>query len=143
MTQDNDKHKKDSFGGQDGNLSPAQIRAKHQKKLAIIYVRQTVPGTGSIESQRSLAELPRRWGWPGSLITTIDDLGFPGTPSVDRPGFLRLKELMERGKVGIVLVRDLTRLARDSASLERFMTDAVRHGVLVYVDGHIYGPGAF
>jgi DNA invertase Pin-like site-specific DNA recombinase len=73
----------------------------------------------------------------------LDDLGFPGTSSVDRPGFLRLVELLEQSEVGLVLVRDLTRLSRDSASLERFMTDAVRRGVLVYADGRICGPGDF
>lgn len=104
---------------------PSQIRAEHKQKLAVVYVRQSSPDqvrhhTGSTETQRALAELPRRWGWPESRIKVIeDDLGLSGTSSDQRPGFQHLLELMDRGEVGIVLVREMSRLSRDSLDAER------------------------
>jgi hypothetical protein len=102
---------------------PSQIRAVHLAKLAIVYVRQSSPDqvrehTGSTAAQRALADLPRSWGWPESRILLIDeDLGLSGTSSSQRAGFLHVLDLIDRGEVGIVLVREgcasiATRLGR-------------------------------
>jgi len=125
---------------------PPQIRPEHKQRFALIYVRQSSftqvrNHTGSTETQRDLAELPRRWGWPVSLILTIeDDLGLSGASSHLRTGFQRLLEMIDRGEVGIVLVRELSRLSRDPLDAEQFLKKAIRRGVLVEVNGRIYDP---
>lgn len=126
---------------------PSVIRAEHKRKLAVIYVRQSSPDqvqhhTGSTESQRALAALPLAWGWPESQIRVIDDLGLSGTSSEQRVGFQQLLELMGRGEVGIVLVRELSRISRDPLDAERFLTRAITFGVLIEVNGRVYDPAS-
>jgi len=148
MTQSNNAREDDPLDDQASNSSPRPIRAEHKKKLAVVYIRQSSPDqvrnhTGSTESQRALAELPLRWGWPASLIRIIgEDLGLSGTSSDQRTGFQELLEMMDRGEVGLVLVRELSRLSRDPLDAEIFLTKAIRYGVLIEVNGHIYDPAS-
>src|SRR5207249_3605301 len=97
--------------------NPSLIRPEHKRKRAVVYARQSTPDqvirhTGSTDSQLGLREQAKRLGWPESLITVIDqDLGLSGTSSRLRTGFQELLELMKRGEVGIVLVRDIARVS--------------------------------
>jgi DNA invertase Pin-like site-specific DNA recombinase len=102
-------------------------------------MEQVRSNTGSTEHQRSLAELPRQWGWPESHIILIeDDLGLSGTSSGNRLGFQRLLSLIDRGTVSIVLVRDVSRISRDPLDAEIFTTKAKRAGILIFAHGRIY-----
>ena len=46
-----------------------------------------------------------------NIVYYVDD-GYSGT-TFDRPEFQRLKNDIEKGKVGVVIVKDLSRLGRD------------------------------
>jgi DNA invertase Pin-like site-specific DNA recombinase len=123
---------------------PHQITSKHLEKKAIVYVRQSSStqvkqNTGSSADQRSLADIARNWGWPGSRILTIDhDLGRSGTSSEARTGFKDMLELIDRGEVGIVFVRDVSRLSREPLDSEIFLNKAIRAGVLIEANGKVY-----
>src|SRR5262249_21343605 len=111
---------------------PSLITAAHLSKLAVVYVRQSSPeqlrnNTGSTEDQRALVHLASRWGWPDSRILLIDhDLGLSGTSTDRRSGFQSLLELIDQGRVAIVLVRDVARLSRDPFTTEMFLAKALQ-----------------
>jgi DNA invertase Pin-like site-specific DNA recombinase len=134
-------------GGADRQPAPSrppQIRPWHRQKLALVYVRQSSVGqvrdnTGSTAVQRDLAELPLEWGWPPSLIETIDqDQARSAISTTKRVGFQRLLESVEQGQVGLVLVRDLSRLSRNATDYVRFVDAARRAQILVYADDQLY-----
>ncbi len=128
---------------------PPQIRPWHLEKIAAVYMRQSSleqvrNNTGSTAVQRDLAELPRMWGWPESLIETIDeDLGKSAArSSSNRTGFERLLESLEAGRIGLVLLQTHSRVARNITDPPRFFDAARRAQILIYVDGHVYDMGA-
>jgi DNA invertase Pin-like site-specific DNA recombinase len=125
-------------------LRPPQIRASHLEKLAIVYARQSTTfqvreHTGSTAAQLELADLPRQWGWPASRILVIDDdLGLSGTSAQNRPGFQKMLDLMDRGEVGLIVVRDHSRLSRDPHDAATFVKKLVDHSVLLHAGGHLF-----
>jgi DNA invertase Pin-like site-specific DNA recombinase len=127
---------------------PSVIRSHHRQRLAEVYVRQSSEQQvrdhiGSTEAQRDLAALARRWGWPESLIRIIDDdLGLSGTSSERRGGFQELLAFMQRGEVGLVLVRDVSRISRSPLDAERFLDAAIKHDVLIEAHGRLYDPSS-
>jgi DNA invertase Pin-like site-specific DNA recombinase len=128
------------------NIPAGLIRPHHRRRSAIVYLRQSTPGQveqhfGSTDSQRSLTEVAARLGWPDSLTIVIDDdLGVSGTSTVGRGGFQRLLDMMSRGEIGIVIVRDISRLSREPADSERFLMLAIRTSTLIAVNGQVYDP---
>jgi DNA invertase Pin-like site-specific DNA recombinase len=127
---------------------PSMIRPHHRERLAVDYIRQSSvqqvrDHIGSTEAQRDLAAQARRWGWPESLIRIIDDdLGLSGTSSEQRGGFQELLALMQRGEVGLVLVRDVARISREPLDAERFLDAAIRHDVLIEAHGRLHDPSS-
>jgi DNA invertase Pin-like site-specific DNA recombinase len=123
---------------------PPQIRARHLGKLAIVYARQSSADqvrehTGSTADQRALADLPRQWGWSPERILMIDeDLGLSATSSQDRRGFQRMLELLDRDEVGLILVRDVSRISRDPLDSEQFLKRAMEAGVLLHANGQLF-----
>jgi DNA invertase Pin-like site-specific DNA recombinase len=123
---------------------PPQVRLVHLTKWAIVYARQSSPvqvreHTGSTADQRALADLARQWGWPATRIRVIDDdLGLSGTSSQDRAGFRSMLEAIDHGEVGIVFVREVSRISRDPLDSEMFLTRAIRAGVLVYASHQLF-----
>lgn len=135
----------DDGDGQHGDML-AMIRPHHRTRWAIVYIRQSSEQqvrhhTGSTQAQRDLAASPRRLGWPESLIRVIDDdLGLSGKSSSKRTGFQELLALMHRDEVGLVVIRDVSRISRDPLDAERFLHAAIRADVLVEADGQLYDP---
>ncbi len=129
-----------------GLTTPPAIRAEYKLKLAVCYIRQSTLDqvkmhTGSTETQRALAARAQWYGWPPEQIQVIDeDLGFSGTSSDQRTGFLKLLALMENGAVGLVLVRDASRISRDRYDSARFWRVAIQSDVLVEVNGRLRHP---
>ena len=126
---------------------PHLITDRHLRRQAVVYVRQSSPGQvrdheGSTGAQRDLVELPRRWGWPEHNISIIEsDLGVSATnPTVRRDGFQELLTLVSEGKVGLVVIRDVSRLARRMIDAVRFLESASRTGTLIEANGKLYDP---
>jgi len=125
-------------------LRPAQIRASHLEKRAIVYARQSSmlqvrEHTGSTAVQRELVNLPRQWGWPESRIEVIDDdLGLSGTSAQNRTGLHRLHDLMDRGEVSLIVVHDVARISRNPHDAEIFLTKLMDNGILLYANGQLF-----
>jgi DNA invertase Pin-like site-specific DNA recombinase len=125
-------------------LRPAQIRASHLEKRAIVYARQSTgmqvrEHTGSTMAQRELVSLPRLWGWPESRIEVIeDDLGLSGTSAQNRTGLHRLYDLMDRGEAGLIVVREVSRYSRNPHDAEIFLKKLIDNGILLYAGGQLF-----
>ena len=67
----------------------------------------------SIKNQRTLlTEYVQKLGWKYQLIDTYIDQGFTGT-NFNRPDFQRMIRDIEKGKINMVVTKDLSRLGRD------------------------------
>ena len=104
-----------------------KITAGHRQRLAVVYLRQSSlaqvrDNTESTLRQYDLAETAIRLGWPPAQVIVIDaDLGCSGRQAASRAG---LQELVGRvciGEVGIILVLEVSRLARCSADFARLL----------------------
>ncbi len=104
-----------------------KITASHRQRLAVVYLRQSSlaqvrDNTESTLRQYDLAETAVRLGWPRARVLVIDaDLGCSGRQAASRAG---LQELVGRvcvGQVGIILVLEVSRLARSSADFARLL----------------------
>jgi len=127
-----------------GELRPPQIRSSHLHKRAIVYARQSTPRqvrehTGSTADQLKLADVARHWGWSEARIEVIDDdLGLSGTSAHNRTGLQRVFEEMDRGEIGLLLVRDVSRISRNPHDAEIFLTKLIDNGVLLYANGQLF-----
>src|SRR5438105_15091752 len=119
--------------------SDPRLTSRHLARRALIYVRQSSPGQvqrhpESARRQYGLAERAQALGWTAEQITIIDeDQGKSGAGSAaahDRDGFTRLVSAVGLGDVGIVLVLEVSRLARNSAEWYRLLVLAALTGVL-------------
>jgi len=87
---------------------------------------------------RLLANFAMDMGYRGGKVYC--DNGVSGA-TVDRPAFNRLNRDMLAGKIGLVVVKDLSRIARNFILTDRWlaMADALNAEV-ISVDGNIGGP---
>ncbi|MFV0643697.1 MAG: recombinase family protein [Sphingomonadaceae bacterium] len=123
-----------------------KIRSEHRQRMAYIYIRQSTLHQVSehLESQDLQYQLRNRaedLGWREERILTIDeDLGKSGISSLERTGFQRLFTDVGLGKVGIILVTDVSRIARNSADWHRLLELAAQNDVLVSDSSGVYNP---
>ena len=91
-------------------------RQSEQNKITALYCRLSQDDgregeSNSIVNQKALLkEYARKHGFK-HLQFFVDD-GYSGT-SFDRPSFREMEQLIESGKVGTVLVKDMSRLGRN------------------------------
>ena len=101
-------------------------------KLTILYERLSHEDgreneSLSIEHQKEyLEEYAARSGFTNVVHRTDD--GWSGT-RWDRPGFLQIMEDIERGKVGQILIKDMSRLGRDHLRVGLFLEQLREQGV--------------
>jgi len=94
--------------------------ADQLRRLAVAYIRQS-PGQvlKNVESRELRYEFTDRalsLGWERERVLVIDDdLGQRGSHGGERSGFERLVAEIGLGHVGLVLGREVSRLARRSA----------------------------
>jgi DNA invertase Pin-like site-specific DNA recombinase len=95
-----------------------KIEPRHVERLAIVYVRQSDPQQvlkhrESTAVQYNLVELAARLGWPRERILVIDDdQGLTGQHAEGRHGFQRMMAEVAMDHVGIIVGREMSRLAR-------------------------------
>lgn len=98
------------------------IQPHHRGKLALLCVKRAVQsrcGREATVEARRLVALARSWGWPKARIRVVRDVGHATSPP---PGYWL--NLIERREVGIVVVRDISRISRSLPDLERFLRKA-------------------
>src|SRR5260221_2495445 len=103
-------------------MSTAHIPTTHRERMAYVYVRQSTlwqvnEHQESTERQYRLQERALELGWPPTAIEVIDeDQGRSGSSASARTGFQRLIAHVSLGQVGVVLMLEASRLARNESS---------------------------
>ena len=126
--------------------SHPKIRPEHQERQAYIYIRQSTLRQVSehLESQDLQYQLQSRaeqLGWRRDQIVLIDeDLGKSAISSEERWGFQRLYTDVGLGKAGLILVTNVSRIARNCADWYRLLDLASHNDVLVSDSNGVYNP---
>ncbi len=127
-------------------MTTAKIQSTHCARIAFVYVRQSTPlqvieNRESTERQYHLRERAIELGWPASRVEVIDeDQGRSGSTATHRTGFQRLAAEVVLGKVGIVLMLEASRLARNNSDWYRLIEICGVSGTLIADEGAVYNP---
>lgn len=106
------------FPADAATFGPQKIGPRHIDRLAIVYVRQSDPQQvakhrESTLVQYNLVRVAERLGWPQDRILIIDqDQGMSGQHAEGRLGFQRMMAEVAMDHVGIIVGREMSRLAR-------------------------------
>ncbi len=126
---------------QSGKITPA-----HLERQAVVYIRQSSmrqveENLESQDLQYQLAQRARSLGWAEVRIQVIDDdLGKSAISAANRVGFQSLAAEVGLGQVGIILVTDVSRLARNCADWYHLLDLASYCGALISDSSGIYDP---
>ncbi len=125
------------------------ITAQHQARLAYVYVRQSSMGQvvhhgESTELQYELVERAVALGWPRERVRVIDeDLGQSAAWADQRSGFQHLIAELSLARVGMVLSREASRLARNNSDWHRLVELCGLFGTLIADGERLYDPSAY
>jgi len=126
-----------------------KITEQHRCLRAIVYVRQSSPGQvqNNRESralQYALRDRAIELGWRAEQVAVVDeDLARSGSTSDGRLGFKDLVAEVGLGRVGLILGREVSRLARNNADWYQLLDLCTLTGTLVADADGIYCPGNF
>jgi excisionase family DNA binding protein len=126
-----------------------KITAAHRRRDAVIYVRQstlaqTQENTESLALQYELRRHVAELGWGEHQVTVIDeDLARSAATTTGRLGFTDLVAAVGLGKVGIIVGREVSRLARDNTDWYQVLDLCSITGTLIGDADGIYHPGHF
>ncbi len=129
--------------------SGSKIEARHLKRNAYLYVRQSslrqvFENTESTKRQYDLRQRAVALGWRIDQVVVIDsDLGQSGASAVDRAGFQRLVTEVSLGRAGIVMGLEVSRLARNSTDWHRLLEICALADTLILDEDGIYDPAHF
>jgi DNA invertase Pin-like site-specific DNA recombinase len=127
-------------------METTKIQNTHRQRIAFVYVRQSTPSQvienrESTERQYGLRDRAIELGWPPNAVEVIDeDQGRSGSTATHRSGFQRLAAEISLGKVGIVLMLEASRLARNNSDWYRLMEICGVSGTLIADEGGVYNP---
>jgi DNA invertase Pin-like site-specific DNA recombinase len=127
-------------------MTTTKIQSVHCERVAFVYVRQSTPlqvieNRESTERQYHLRERAIELGWPPSRVEVIDeDQGRSGSTAAHRTGFQRLAAEVVLGKVGIVLMLEASRLARNNTDWYRLIEICGVSGTLIADESAVYNP---
>jgi DNA invertase Pin-like site-specific DNA recombinase len=121
----------------------SKITPDHRARHAYVYVRQSSPdqllhNPESRRRQYGLADRARQLGW-SEVVVIDDDLGRSGG-GIARPGFERLLGAICEGRVGIVLAREASRLARNGRDWHTLLEFCGLVGCLLADEDGVYKP---
>src|SRR5713226_1427437 len=125
-------------------MSVTTIQPTHCDRLAYVYVRQSTPGQvlenrESTERQYHLQARAVALGWSPSRVEIIDeDQGRTGSTAAHRTGFQRLVSDVGLGRVGIVLMLEASRLARNNSDWYRLIEICGLSATLIADEGAVY-----
>jgi DNA invertase Pin-like site-specific DNA recombinase len=125
---------------------PSTIQRTHRERLACVYVRQSTQlqvrqHRESAERQYALRARAVALGWPPGAVEVIDeDQGRSGGAAAHRPGFQRLVSEVGLGRVGLVLMLEASRLARNNSDWHRLVELCGLAGALLADEAAVYDP---
>ncbi|HVM71061.1 MAG TPA: recombinase family protein [Anaerolineales bacterium] len=126
--------------------SQPKIMQSHLERLAYVYIRQSSlrQVEENLESQDLQYQLVNRacgFGWPEAQVQVVDDdLGKSGIAATQREGFQNLVAAVGLGQVGIILVTDVSRLARNCSDWYRLLDLASLCGTLISDASGVFDP---
>ncbi len=127
-------------------MSTAHITTTHRERMAYVYVRQSTlwqvnEHQESTERQYRLQERALDLGWPPTAIEVIDeDQGRSGSSATARTGFQRLVAEVSLGQVGMVLMLEASRLARNSSDWHHLIELCGLSHTLLADESTVYDP---
>ncbi|GAC1350743.1 MAG: hypothetical protein NVSMB27_36170 [Ktedonobacteraceae bacterium] len=127
-------------------MSVASITPAHRERMAYVYVRQSTlwqvqEHQESTERQYRLQERALSLGWPPTMIAVIDeDQGRSGSSATTRTGFRRLVTEVSLGQVGLVLMLEASRLARNSSDWHQLIELCGLSHTLLADESSVYDP---
>src|SRR3982751_4756457 len=127
-------------------MIPAQIPPASRERRASVYVRQSSQlqvrsHQESTERQYHLRERAIALGWPPSAVEIIDeDQGRSGRSATYRTGFQRLVAHVSLGPVGVVLMLEASRLARNNSDWYQLIEICGLRGTLIADETALYDP---
>ena len=128
---------------------PSKIADQHLTRLAVVYIRQSTlqqveKHQESTQLQYDLTDRLEQWGWPPEQILTIDeDLGQSGTDVEGRPGFQRLVAEVSMNHVGLIVGREVSRLARSCTDWHRLLELCAPFDTLIADADGVYNPSDY
>ena len=123
-----------------------KILESHLERLAYVYIRQSSMRQveENLESQDLQYQLVNRacgFDWAAARVLVVDDdLGKSGIASTQREGFQNLVAAVGLGQVGIILVTDVSRLARNCSDWYRLLDLASLCGTLISDASGVFDP---
>jgi DNA invertase Pin-like site-specific DNA recombinase len=126
--------------------SQSKIQSIHLERSAYVYIRQSTMKQveENLESQDLQYQLVKRaqvLGWEAARVTVIDDdLGKSAVSATQREGFQNLVSAVGLGQVGVILVTDVSRLARNCSDWYRLLDLASLCNTLISDASGIYDP---
>jgi DNA invertase Pin-like site-specific DNA recombinase/predicted DNA-binding transcriptional regulator AlpA len=127
----------------------SKIKPSHLQRAAFVYLRQSTPSQveqnrESTARQYALAERAGQLGWsPQQVVMVDEDLGLSGSSTDKRSGFARLTSEVALAHVGIVLVLEVSRLARNNADWYRLLELCGVTDTLIGDSDGVYHPALF
>jgi DNA invertase Pin-like site-specific DNA recombinase len=127
-------------------MSITKVQTTHCDRLAYVYVRQSTPiqvleNRESTERQYQLQARAIALGWPPNRVDVIDeDQGRTGSTAAHRTGFQRLVSDVGLGRVGIVLMLEASRLARNNSDWYRLIEICGVSATLIADESAVYNP---
>src|SRR5258708_13821553 len=127
-------------------MSTVKIQRLHHERVEYVYVRQSTPwqvmeNRESTERQYHLRERAVQLGWSPTHVEVIDeDQGRSGSTATHRSGFQRLVTEVGLGKVGIVLMLEASRLARNNSDWYRLIEICGLTSTLIGDEQAVYSP---
>lgn len=127
-------------------MSVTKVQSTHCDRRAYVYVRQStriqvLENRESTERQYQLQERAIALGWPPNRVEVIDeDQGRTGSTAAHRTGFQRLVSEVGLGRVGIVLMLEASRLARNNSDWYRLIEICGVSATLIADEGAVYNP---
>lgn len=125
---------------------PEKIQAQHRQRQALVYIRQSTlrqvaENRESRDLQYQLVQRAQALGWPeGQVVAIDDDLGKSAITAANRPGFQAVVTAVGLGQVGIILVTDVSRLARNCSDWYQLLDLASLRGTLISDPHSLYDP---
>jgi DNA invertase Pin-like site-specific DNA recombinase/predicted DNA-binding transcriptional regulator AlpA len=136
-------------GERAGRPGNGKITAGHRSRDAVIYVRQssftqTQENTESLALQYELRAHAAELGWAEQQISVIDeDLARSAASTSGRLGFTDLVAAVGLGRVGIIVGREVSRLARNNTDWYQVLDLCSITDTLIADSDGIYHPADF